>query len=74
MDRHTCLLVHLDGCLIAIDSDDLTNELVVTDFDLFQRLATRTLQGIVNRSLHTNSYMATPIMSSATTTGLWGGC
>lgn len=34
MDCRTCLLVNLNGGLVAIDSNDLTNEVVVSYSDL----------------------------------------
>jgi hypothetical protein len=37
--RSTCLFVHLDGCLVAIDTNDFTDELVMANFYLCHSLA-----------------------------------
>lgn len=36
---HTCFLVHLNGSFIALDSDNLSNELIVTDMALLHDTA-----------------------------------
>lgn len=65
----TCLFVYLDGCLVAIDPNDFTDKLVMANFYLRHILANHDF--LRDRQVsRTNSYMATPIMSSATTTGL----
>jgi hypothetical protein len=69
-EGRTGLFVNLDGCLIGVDSNDLTHEVVVSDFDLHQAVSIEEQQLLPASCLHTSSYMATPIMSSATTTGL----
>ena len=63
---HTSLLVDLNGGLVVLNSNDLSYKVVVTDTDL------RSLAYAPKRVVkpHTSSYMATPIMFSATMTGL----
>jgi hypothetical protein len=39
--QRTGLLVDLDGCLVAIDSNDLTDEVVMSDFDLQHYVSSR---------------------------------
>ncbi len=41
--RRTCLFVHLDGRLVAVDPDNLADELVMAYFYLRQSLAIRFL-------------------------------
>ena len=75
---HTGLFVDLDGGLVTTDANDLTNEIIVADFNLFKHIVniekkTQIEQNAAFGGAHTSSYMATPIMSSATTTGLRRG-
>lgn len=63
----TCFLVDLNRGLVLLDTNDLTNKQVMTDTTLCrQYLGFSTL---LELGLPTNSYMAQPIMFSATTTG-----
>jgi hypothetical protein len=64
--QRTSLLVDLNGGLVVLDSNDFSYEVVVADTDL--RLSI--LAPAKAPLSHTSSYMATPIMFSATMTGL----
>lgn len=69
--HHTCLLVDLNGGLIGIDSNDLSYQLVFAYSYLRASSASSwDISSVKQSDRRTNSYMATPIMSSATTTGL----
>lgn len=68
----TCLFVDLDGGLVAIDPNNFSYQLVVAHFHL-PELSISSLcdRPVGRRILRTSSYIATPIMSSATMTGLY---
>ena len=63
---HTCLLVNLNCGSIRFDSNDFADKVIVAD----SNLESVSLMPFISKLDHTNSYMATPIMFSATTTGL----
>ena len=64
----TGLFVDLDGGFVGLDSNDLTDEVVMTNTDLEPSTLSLALWCIP----HTSSYMAHPIMFSAMMTGLRG--
>lgn len=64
----TSLFVDLDGGLVGLDSNDLTDEVVVTNTDLGQSAVVHPSRAVPR----TSSYMAHPIMFSAMMTGLDG--
>ena len=69
----TGLLVDLDGGLVAIDPDNLADESIVADTDLQtvnERGKRKKNPRISQKRARTSSYMAQPIIFSATTTGL----
>lgn len=64
----TSLFVDLDGSLVGLDSNDLTDKVIVTNTDLGQSAVIHP-----NRAVpRTSSYIAHPIMFSAMMTGLDG--
>ena len=75
---HTGFLVDLDSRLVGTDPNDFTNKIVMSDFDLragwVSKLRRTKKSGFRTKGYHTSSYMATPIMSSATMTGLGKHC
>ena len=64
--RLTGLLVDLDGSPIGLNSNDLANEILMTNTDLLGLV----LKGVGLSISPTNSYMAHPIMFAAIMTGL----
>lgn len=68
----TCFLVYLDCRLVSLDSDDLADKLVMAYSTLRTNIGVRTFACAGGSSFDgslTSSYMAHPIMFSATTTG-----
>jgi hypothetical protein len=65
--QHTSLFVDLDGGLVGLNSNDLTNEAVVTNAHLH---SASIFKYILSQGAHTSSYIAHPIMLAATMTGL----
>ena len=72
----TCLLVHLDSGLVSLNPDDFTDQFLVTDTDLKTMASTTFGEHGCRRPARTpqptNSYMAHPVMPSATTTVVHG--
>ena len=64
----TSLFIDLDGGLVGFDSNDLTDEVLVTDTNLERSITVHSDMA----HTHTSSYMAHPIMFSAMMTGLGG--
>jgi hypothetical protein len=69
----TCFFVDLNSCLVSIDPDDLSDKLIMSDTTLHVTHKNGDFRiGFWTRKLRralTNSYMAHPIIFSATTTG-----
>ena len=64
----TSLFVDLNGGLVVFDSNDLTDEVLVTDTNLAGSITVHSDMA----HTHTSSYIAHPIMFSAMMTGLGG--